>query len=337
MSHNRRMENAKRNDGVTLSHKEAEEYCAYKRQKKISEIMTAMRRSESELTANNSAVKLCERASRLRQNSIRMTPVELIGRGEIFKNSPLKIDCVIGGNGETFAKVKAYEAKCAVKEGAKELTLTLTPSLLDNSRYQEIRKEIRRVRKAVKKTPLKVRVGRAYPQATLSRLARICSELGAAYLSVPYYDGCFQLQTELSKGCLLEVYGVETLSQFKETAGVGMGRIVTSNAWEIYTQWLKEVEEISLEKGEVKPVIAEKTADAIEKPTEKPVEKPAFAALPAPPSEGATIAKPALCAPLSATAAIAVPSARKATPPVAKTDPDMDYQCRIENGELKFS
>ena len=143
---------------VTLTQREAEEYCAYKRQKKISEIMAALRRSESELTQNDSAVKLGEQALRLRQAAVKMTPSELISRGEAVRRLGVKADCIVGGNGETFASVKAYEAKRAIKEGAKEITLVLTPSLIANCRYTELRKEIKAVRKATKRTLLKARV-----------------------------------------------------------------------------------------------------------------------------------------------------------------------------------
>ncbi len=309
------MENAENKNGVTLSRKEAEEYCAYKRQKKISEIMSAMRRSESELTYQISGVKLCERASRLRQISVRMTPSDLSGRGEIFKQSPLKIDCVIGGNGETFAKVKAYEAKCAIREGAKELTLVLTPSLLESCRYQELRKEIRRVCRVAGKIPVKARVEKVYPQSTLTRLARLCCEMGAKYFSVPYFEGCHLLQAELSKGCLLEVYGVEKLTEFKEMTGAGMGRVVTSHAWEIYTEWLKEVEEIvfsqpvSTPSAKPTPPLPSITASVLLKAKEPTKKEDA-------PSPLQTATKP---------------------PVVGQKDSETDYHCHLEDGKLKFS
>ncbi len=314
MSHNGGMENAENKNGVTLTRKEAEEYCAYKRQKKISEIMSAMRRSESELTYHTSGIKLCERASRLRQISVRMSPTDLEGRGEIFKRSPLKIDCIIGGNGETFSKVKAYEAKCAVRAGAKELTLVLTPSLLESCRYQELRKELRRLCRVAGKIPLKARVGKAYPQTTLNRVARICSEVGVRYFSLPYFGGCQHLQSELSKGCLLEVYGVENLAQFKEMAGAGIGRIVTNRAWEIYTDWLKEVEEIVLEK-QTPPLVSAKTST--------PLPSTAVTVLAKAKVEEKRETKPT---PAMTPASIA-----------AKNAEEMNYQCRLEGGKLKFS
>ncbi len=256
---------------VTLTQKEAEEYCAYKRQKKISEIMMAMRRTESELSINESAVKLCEQAMRLRQAAIKASPSDLHARGEVFIKSGIRVDCIIGGKGETFASVKAYEAKKAVAAGAKELTLLLTPSLILSCRYTELRKEIKRVRKAAKKVTLKVRVDKIYPQATLERLARISAEQGAQYFSTPYFAGCERLQTELSGGCLLEVSDIDSLVVFKEMAGAGMGRMIIKGAWELYSEWLKEVEKITVAKEQPKALLEGKEKQVEKEKNDAPV------------------------------------------------------------------
>lgn len=233
---------------VMLTQKEAEEYCAYKRQKKISEIMAALRRTESELTANDSAVRLGEQSLRLRQAAVKMTPIELISRGMVIRKNGVKVDCIVGGNGETFACVKVYEAKKALREGAKEITLILTPSLIVNGRYTELRKEIKLLRRATKRVVLKARVDKNYPQATLDRLVRICSEARVDYFSLPYFNGCERLQSNCKGGCLLEISGIDTLPLLKEMAGTGMGRMIVKRAWELYSEWLKEVEEITTEK-----------------------------------------------------------------------------------------
>ncbi len=234
--------NIQQSSSVTLSPKEAEEYCAYKRQKKMNEIMSAMRRAESVLTGSEDVVRTCERAARLKQSALRMTPTDLEHWGDAVRRYPVKIDCVIGGDGETLAKVKAYEVKRVLRMGARELTLRLTPSLVACSRYTLLKKELRRIRRAAGKTILKVRVEKTLPHATLSRLLRIACEGGAQYFSLPYFEGCERLQTELVGGCQLEVSGVNTLPVFQKMAGAGIGRIVTSHAWDIYCAWVKEAE-----------------------------------------------------------------------------------------------
>ncbi len=287
------METQIKQNNVTITQKEAQEYCAYKRQKKISEIMAAMRRSGSLLTENDSVPRLVERATRLKQACVRMRPTDILRRGDPFLKSPLKVDCIVGGNGETFLSVKAYEAKKAVKAGAKEITLLLTPSAIAGCRYQELRKELKKLRRVTKGVTLKARVLKAYPQATMARLVRLCAELGIDYFSLPYYEGCQHLQTEPFGRCLLEVSEVENLADFKKMAGAGVGRILTSHAWEVYSEWLKEVEEIRLETPVVEektpsPSLAEKSEKtAVEKLLISRTEGRSLPALLPPPAEGA--------------------------------------------------
>ncbi len=265
MSNTFRMERTQAmQNAVTLTPKEAEEYCVYKRQKKIAEIMSAMRRLESVPSEGEDLRALCEKTARLRQPALRMTPIELLRHGEFCKRAGVKVDCVVGGNGETFSKVKAYEIKRALRAGAQELTAILTPSLIAGSQYNELRREIKRLRRAAGKATLKIRLEQTYPHATLSRLARLASECGAEYFSLPYFAGCEVLQTDLFAGCRLEVSGVETLADFKKMTGVCMGRALTNRAWALYEEWMKEVEKINVgqenfpklpaEEGEKKPL-----------------------------------------------------------------------------------
>ena len=183
-----------------------------------------------------------------------MTPRELLSRGEVIRRNGVRIDCIIGGDGETFVSVKAYETKKALKEGAKEITLRITPSLIVNGRYTELRKEIKAVKRAAKRAVLKVRVEKVYPLAILERLTHICCEVGVSYFSVPYFNGCERLQMLCKGGCLLEVSSIDSLPVFKEMAGAGIGRMILKRAWELYNEWLKDVEAITVEREEYTPL-----------------------------------------------------------------------------------
>ncbi|MBQ5930455.1 MAG: hypothetical protein IIX02_06660, partial [Clostridia bacterium] len=131
---------------VSITANEAIEYREYKRQRKRAEILSAIANSEGILTGFEDEKRVRERAMRLRQAAVYMTPERLEMLGESFVNSAVAIDCVIGGNGETLAKVKAYEARKAARLKARELTLTLSPYSVANFRYDAIRKEIKAVR-----------------------------------------------------------------------------------------------------------------------------------------------------------------------------------------------
>jgi hypothetical protein len=171
------------------------------------------------------------------------------------------MDCWIGGNGETLTKVKAYETRLARKMGATELTLVLTPSWVEACRYAEIRKEIKRIKRVAKTTPLKVWLDRQYPYSTVAHLARLGAEVGVQYVSVPYFAGCERLRFELFGDCRLEVFGVETLADFKKMVGAGVGRIVTARAFDFYKQWMKEAEEIRYIPPKIETIKPEKTGE----------------------------------------------------------------------------
>lgn len=237
----------KETEGVRISQREAEEYRAYKRQKKVAEIMSAIARSASPIDMKDDIKKLVDRASRFRQAAVKVTPVVFAQVQRELLKSRVGLDCIVGGNGETTAKVKAYEAKLAVKAGARELTLVLSSSHIFTGRYGEIRKEIQRIKRVGKRTKIKVWIDKKYPYPTVARIARLASEMGVDYVCVPYFFGCERLRYDLLRTCGLEVSEVETLDDFKKMAGAGVERIVTTRVLEIYTEWMKEAETLPVE------------------------------------------------------------------------------------------
>lgn len=284
--------------GLMLSLSDAAEFCAYKRQKKINEIMSAVARSATPITDREDAQRVCERAVRLRQAAVKINPIRLMQVGDYLSRNGVKMDCIIGGEGETLGRVKAYEAKIARKMKAKELTVVVAPSLITGCRYTEIKKELKKVSRAAKDSICKVWVDKKYPYATLARVARIASEVGAKYFCVPYFKGCERLRLDLTGGCQLEVSGIENLEDFRKMTEAGVGRIVTSHIWEIYSEWMKEAEKIAIPPAEKKTVTTEK------KPTEKPATVPPQTAV-------QTREKPS-------------------------GNPETDYRCRLEGSDLKF-
>ncbi|MBE7080509.1 MAG: hypothetical protein E7371_04645 [Clostridiales bacterium] len=233
------------NDGkLLLTATDIEEYYCYKKQKKIGEIMDALSKTEGVLGETDDVARAVERASRIRQVALRLTPTHFARSKGYFVHGKLAVDCCVGGDGEVLPQVKAYEMKVARKMGAKELTVALTPSLVDGCRYTELRREMKMMRRAAGKRVWKVWVDKQYPYTTLMRLARLASEAGADYFSVPYFAGCEQLRYELYRGCRLEILGVETLGELKKMTAAGVGRIVTARGYELYTQWMQEADKI---------------------------------------------------------------------------------------------
>ena len=225
---------------VRISRREAEEYRAYKRKQLQADIVAALSLSESAIAQGDDVQRVCERAIRLRQAAVKTPLTKLALASRYLSGSRVRLDCVVGGTGETLTKVKTLETRLAVKNKAAEITLLIAPSLVDGCRYGEIRREIKRVRRAAGKLPLKVRVEQTSSMSVLSRIARIACEAGAKYLSIPYFAACEGLRTSLGRGCALEVSNVQTTEVFQRLTKAGVARLVTDRGWEIYAEWLKQ-------------------------------------------------------------------------------------------------
>lgn len=229
---------------VSITAREAMEYRDFKRQQKRAEILSAVARSEGVLSGNDDAGRTAEYAAKLRQAAVLLTPSRLEAVGKFFYRRGVATDCIVGGNGETLTKVKRYEARLAARLQAKELTLVLSPYQVTHCRYAEIRKEIKKISRVARKAKLKVWIDNVYPRTNISRMARLCAETGVAYFCVPYFDGCESLRGDLSRGCKLQVSNVQNLEQYRRLVAAGVGRIVTDRGWEIYGEWMREVDAI---------------------------------------------------------------------------------------------
>jgi deoxyribose-phosphate aldolase len=287
---------AEKNTGILLSNSDAEEYRAYKKQKKISEITSAFARTETPLELKSSTERVCEHAIRLRQAAIKVNLRKLMQMKDRFSKTAIKLDCAIGV-GETVVKIKAQEIRLAKRMHAGEVSVEVPPSLLATCRFAEIKRELKKLKRVAKKTVFKVCVDKNYPYDTIARVARMASDIGAQYFSVPYFPACEKLRMDLVGGCKLEVSEVENLADFKKMIGAGVGRVVTTRVWELYSEWMKETEKIV--------AFAPKTEE------EKLKKEP----LPEVKRVEHTPLPPAL--------------------PV-RMNPETDYRCRLEGTELKF-
>lgn len=306
-------------NGVFLSHKDAEEYRSYRRRKRLNEISACISATESSLMHGEDLQKVCERAVRLRQTAVKIPASKLTQAAYYLAGSKVMLDCVVGGTGETLSKVKAYEAKLAIKRKAREITAVVTPSFLDACRYGEIKKELRRIVRVIGKAKLKVRVDCVAYNASLSRVARVACEVGASFFSVPYFAGCERLRLELTGGCKLEVSGVENIDDFKRLSQIGVGRIVTDKAWELYTELLKEADE------ETRALFAEQKSVAEEGKQSNPQQSKA---------EKGNESTPVKVEAENQTEErrLALPTVCPSYPPSSETD----YRCQLVGTELKF-
>lgn len=238
-----------KNSGIVLSPTEAEEYCEFKRQKRIAEVAAALTKSELYAASRDifqgEIKKIADGAKRVKAAAVRVSPLYVSFLKSALQASGVAIDCVVGGTGETTAKVKAYEAKTAMRGGAREITLILSYSALKSGRTGDTKREIKKVCRAARKAPVKVAADKSLTYTELLRVARLASDCGAKYFSVEFFPDCGRLKRDLHDACMLEVTGVETAADYKALIAAGAERIGTSHAEEIYSELMKEAENCS--------------------------------------------------------------------------------------------
>ena len=237
-------QNNERTEGIVLSPEEAEEFRAYKRRQRVEQVRQAFLKTESEppLPLTQKEVKSATvQAEKLHLAAIKVTP-NLVSRCR----GAFLVDAVVGGNGETTTKVKAYEAKNALRDGAKELTLILSHSLLESGKTGELKREISKLVKRAKTALLKVALPEGAPSSQILSVATLVSECGGKMVSVPYFAGAKDLRSELGTKCMLEVTLVPDATAFKELISAGVERITTAHADEIYAALIKEAENYPL-------------------------------------------------------------------------------------------
>lgn len=243
---NLELEKAVTPNEIIISSAEAEEFRAFKKQKRIEEAKTAMARVEAECATRGLTLtelkKVCDGAKRTRLSAVRVYPALLTSVKAFLQGSGVKSDCVVGGLGETTTKVKVYECKQARKLGAGEITLVLSPSMLKSGRTGEVRREIKKVVKAAKKSIVKVVAEGEWQESELVKLGRTVAWARAKFLSVQYYGGAEMLKKQLGDSCMLEVTGVNDFSDFKALIKAGVERIATKTYEEFFAMLMKEAE-----------------------------------------------------------------------------------------------
>ena len=102
-------------------------------------------------------IKLCEEAKEFHFASVCVNPGFVPVAAKELKGTDVKVCTVVGFPlGATLPKSKAYEAKLAIKAGAREVDMVLNDSMAKEHNYAYIEEEVKLVKKACGKVLLKV-------------------------------------------------------------------------------------------------------------------------------------------------------------------------------------
>lgn len=243
----------RRADGsVTISAEEAKEYCAYRRKKAADEVnetfkRTVLRAEGTDYLYDAELKKLAVSARNLSAAAVRVPLSRLSALKSWLQGSGVKTDVLVGRGGETTAKVKRYETKRAVSCGAERITLHISPVAVRAGKFAEIKREVKKVKKAAKKTPLTIALpddDAAYVSENVwLNLGKIVAEQGGGCLSIPFQRGIGALCLKLQGVCTAEITNVATAEEYEEAAKNTAAIVCPVRAEEIRRKLLKAADE----------------------------------------------------------------------------------------------
>ena len=189
--------------------------------------------------------KLCQDALKYEFFSVCVNPCNIKLCQKYLKNTPVKVCTVIGFPlGANHTKVKLYEAKQAIKDGANEIDIVINIAKLQDKKYSYVEKELSSLTKICK--------GRALVKVIIETCLLTKEEIRKA-CEIVYSSGVDYIKTStgfslggakvedielMSEICKDKVKikasgGINTLEQMKSLIAAGASRIGTSHSVQI--------------------------------------------------------------------------------------------------------
>lgn len=150
----------------------------------FSDVLSCVDHTELSPTAQWSDIeRLIEEAIEFHTASVCLSPC-FVRRAVTLSNGAVPIGTVIGfPAGTSDARVKAYEATCAIQDGADEIDMVLSLSHVKDHDYKAVLREIEGVRRAVPDSVLKVIIETCYlTEEEKIALCQIVFDGGADYI-----------------------------------------------------------------------------------------------------------------------------------------------------------
>lgn len=222
-------------EGKVLSPSEAAEYGEFKRARREAEIsftLTKLVIDASRRETDRAALKrACETAVRLNASGVLVSPVNVAAARKLLGKSETPVCCLVGGSGESLMTIKRLEAKKAFRMGARQIRLVLCYSQLMGGGFQYLKREIKRVRRAVRKGTLTVSLeDHSLDVEEVAFGVRAAALAGADTVCVRGESG-FVLRAVKEAGgrMTIEASGVENAEQLRLLMKSGAMRVTTGN------------------------------------------------------------------------------------------------------------
>lgn len=221
-----------------LSAEEVAEYGEFKRVQREREITLTLKKlvlDASRRENDRASVKrACESAKNLNAIGVLTSPVNAAYACKQFPQTEERSPSVIvkvGGTGESVIAVKKYETKKAVRQGADGIRLVPCYSALLSGEYNYLKREIKTVRRAVKRGTLMLALDDgAVQEKDVALGVRAAVAARADGVSVRGDYDLVLAAVEAAEGkVFVEANGVQNAAQLKLLLRAGVLRAVTDN------------------------------------------------------------------------------------------------------------
>ncbi len=248
---------------MILSAAEAAEFGEFKRARREMEIAFTLKKlivDASRRETDRAALKkACETAQRLNASGILVSPVHVVMAKKLLGKGKTPLCCLVGGTGESLMSIKKSEAKRALRQGAKEIRLVLCYSQLTGGGLSYLKREIKRVRRAVRKGTLIVSLeDHSLDEEEVALGVRAAAAGKADAVCVRGETALVMRAVEESLGRLqVEVSGVENAEQLRLLLKAGAVRATTGRGEQIAEELYTACEE------SLKPVAAQNAENTV--------------------------------------------------------------------------
>ncbi len=234
---------------INLTAAEAAEYGEFKRFKRETEISLSLKRlilDASRRETDRAVLRnVCESATKLGAEAVLVSPVNVSAARRALSGSRVKICCLAGGTGESLTVTKRAEAKRAVKQGAQEIRLVLCYYALYSGNLNYLKREIRKIRRAVRRSRLTVSLeDHSLGEEQVALAVRAACEAHADGVTVRGEIPLALRAIEVSGGKLnVDCSGVESSGQLRTLVKAGIARATTRNGESIAQEMYSAVED----------------------------------------------------------------------------------------------
>lgn len=232
----------------TISEAEAAEFEEFQRMRRETEaeltlkklILDASRR-ETDRHALNAA---CDLSKKLGAFAVFVAPVHAAAARRRLGECESEVACFVGGTGESVIAIKRKEAKRAMQEGVKTIRLVPCYSALFGGNSAYLKKEIKKVRRTVKKCRLVLSLDdHSLSKEDIERGIHAALEGKADAVSVRGETALALMAVRLSVGRLgVEASGVENAEQMRMLLKTGVEYVLTANAEHIAEELYRAAE-----------------------------------------------------------------------------------------------